>query len=144
MVRCSVTRSGSGPMTAAIASVRLWVCLVCVAACLVGQAAHAHAFLERAAPAVGSEVAQAPAVLQLSFTEGVEPAFSTVAVTDVGGNRYDQAELTVQQNGRLLVVPLRAMHPGVYAVEWHVTSVDTHKTQGHFSFTVTQGASAPK
>jgi methionine-rich copper-binding protein CopC len=26
--------------------------------------------------------------------------------------------------------------PGNYTVKWHVTSVDTHKTQGSFSFTV--------
>jgi methionine-rich copper-binding protein CopC len=26
--------------------------------------------------------------------------------------------------------------PGNYTVTWHVTSVDAHKTQGSFSFTV--------
>jgi len=123
---------------------RVWAWVVCGAACLGGQAAYAHALLERAVPAVGSQVTPAPATLQLSFTEGVEPAFSTVVVTDVGGNRYDQPGLTVQQDGRVLVVPVRAMHPGVYAVDWHVTSVDTHKTQGHFGFTVMPGANAPK
>jgi len=144
MARCSASRSGNRRIAVGSASIRLWACLVCVGTCLVGPAAYAHALLERAIPAVGSEVAQAPANLQLRFTEGVEPAFSTVAITDTSGNRVDQAGLTVQQDGRLLVVPLKALRPGVYAVEWHVTSVDTHKTQGHFSFTVTQGASAPK
>ena len=131
-------------MAEGTASIRFWAGLVSVAACLVGQAAYAHAFLERAVPAVGSEVAQAPAVLQLSFTEGVEPAFSTVAVTDSGGKRVDLGSLSAQSDGHVLIVPLNALPPGAYAVEWHVTSVDTHKTQGHFSFTVTQGGNAPK
>ncbi len=82
--------------------------------------------------------------MQLRFTEAVEPAFSTVEVTDAAGNRVDQATLTAQQDGLVLVVALKPLRAGVYAVAWHVTSVDTHKTQGHFSFTVTPPAGAPK
>jgi len=37
---------------------------------------------------------------------------------------------------RQLSVPLKPMTPGTYTVEWHATSVDTHKTEGHFSFTL--------
>jgi len=37
---------------------------------------------------------------------------------------------------KTLVIGLKALKPGDYSVDWHVTSVDTHKTQGHFSFTV--------
>jgi methionine-rich copper-binding protein CopC len=111
--------------------------LVGLAVGLSGPAAFAHAFLERASPAVGSEVTPAPAALQLTYTEGVEPAFSTVEVTDAQGARMDQDSLTTQDDGRVLIVPLKPLSPGTYAVEWHVTSVDTHKTQGHFTFTVT-------
>ena len=113
------------------------IAIAAQAACLIGHAALAHAFLDHAVPAVGSQVAQSPAALQLAYTEGVEPAFSTVTVTDSSGNRVDRASLTAQQDGRVLIVPLKPLPPGTYAVEWHVTSVDTHKTQGHFTFTVT-------
>ena len=106
------------------------------AACLIGQAAFAHAFLDRASPAVGSEVSGSPPVLNLTYTEPVEPLFSTVHVTDASGARVDDGKPATQDDGRVLVVPLKKLPPGVYSVEWHVTSVDTHKTEGHFTFTV--------
>jgi copper resistance protein C len=106
------------------------------AACLIGQAAFAHAFLDRASPPVGSEVNGSPPALNLTYTEPVEPLFSTVQVTDAGGARVDEGKPTPQDSGRVLSVKLKTLPPGVYKVEWHVTSVDTHKTEGHFSFTV--------
>jgi copper resistance protein C len=112
------------------------VVLLGLAICLSGPAAFGHAFLERATPPVGSEVTPAPTALQLTYTEGVEAAFSNVAVSDANGKRVDTDSLTTQGDGRVLVVPLKALAPGTYTVEWHVTSVDTHQTQGHFSFTV--------
>jgi methionine-rich copper-binding protein CopC len=37
---------------------------------------------------------------------------------------------------RKLSVSLPKLPPGKYTVTWHVTSVDTHKTEGQFHFTV--------
>ena len=110
--------------------------IIVLAACLIGPAAWAHAFLERGSPGVGSEVQRAPAQLSLTFTEPVEPLFSSVAVTDQSGKRVDQGKPGAGQEKRTLVVKLQALPPGVYVVTWHVTSVDTHKTEGHFQFTV--------
>jgi methionine-rich copper-binding protein CopC len=109
---------------------------VLAAWCLLGQAAEAHAFLERAIPAVGSEVAASPPFLALRYTEAVEPLFSTVTVTDAKGERMDAGKPVPKDGGRVLAVPLRPLPPGTYTVVWHVTSVDTHKTEGHFHFTV--------
>jgi hypothetical protein len=110
--------------------------LIATAACLIAPAAYAHAFLDRASPAVGSEVTGSPSALNLTYTEPVEPLFSTVTVTDAAGTRVDAGKPTPQDDGRILSVPLKTLPPGTYNVEWHVTSVDTHKTEGHFSFTV--------
>jgi copper resistance protein C len=66
----------------------------------------------------------------------VEPLFSTVHVTNAAGARVDYGKPTPLDDGRMLSLKLRPLPPGVYAVEWHVTSVDTHKTEGHFTFTV--------
>ncbi|MFZ0103951.1 MAG: copper resistance protein CopC [Pseudolabrys sp.] len=33
-------------------------------------------------------------------------------------------------------VPLKTLPKGTYKVLWHVLSVDTHRTQGDFSFRV--------
>ena len=77
-----------------------------------------------------------PPALNLSYTEPVEPLFSTVQVTDATGARVDEGKPTTQDDGRILVVKLKTLPPGIYSVTWHVTSVDTHKTEGHFTFTV--------
>ena len=105
-------------------------------ACLIGPAAFAHAFLDRASPAVGSEVSGSPLVLDLTYTEPVEPLFSSVQVTDASGARVDEGKSTTRDDGRVLIIKLKTLAPGTYSVAWHVTSVDTHKTEGHFTFTV--------
>ena len=107
-----------------------------VAACLMPQAAFAHAFLDRASPAVGSQFPVSPPSVDLSYSEPVEPAFSTVHVTDADGATQEVGKPTVRDGGRLLSVAVKPLPPGVYTVEWHVTSVDTHKTQGRFTFTI--------
>ena len=109
---------------------------IAVAACLIGQSALAHAFLDRASPAVGSDVSGSPQVLSLTYTESVEPLFCTVQVTDSSGARMDEGKPAAQGDGRILQVKLKQLPPGLYTVVWHVTSVDTHKTDGHFNFTV--------
>jgi methionine-rich copper-binding protein CopC len=35
-------------------------------------------------------------------------------------------------------VPVKALAPGTYKVHWRVLSVDTHTTEGNFSFRVGQ------
>src|ERR1700744_3784820 len=103
-------------------------CVVLAAAiCLIGQAAFAHAFLDRASPAVGSEVSGSPPTLNLTYTEPVESLFSTVKVTDASGARMDEGKPAALEDGRVLSVKLKLLRPGDYSVEWHVTSVDTHK-----------------
>ena len=112
------------------------IVIVAAAACLTGQAAFAHAFLDRASPAVGSEVAASPSAVALTYTEPVEPLFSAIQVTDASGARVDTGKPANQGDGRILSVSLKPLPPGVYNVEWHVTSVDTHKTEGRFTFLV--------
>ena len=97
-------------------------------------AATAHAYLDRAEPRVGNTVRTAPRELTLWFTQNLEPTFSSVAVTDESGQRVDAGKPSV--SGSVMRVPLRATRPGTYRVMWHVLSVDTHTTEGNFSFRV--------
>jgi methionine-rich copper-binding protein CopC len=99
-----------------------------------GTDAHAHAMLASASPSVGGSVGAAPRQVTLSFTQGLEPAFSSVQVTDSKGARVDTGK--AQVSGSTMSVGLRNVGPGTYHVHWHVLSVDTHKTQGSFSFHV--------
>jgi copper resistance protein C len=93
----------------------------------------AHAFLDHANPRVGSTVATAPHELTLWFTQKLEPAFSSVEVMGPNGSSVGGK---AQVSGNTMRVGIKAAGPGAYHVHWHALSVDTHKTQGSFSFTV--------
>jgi copper resistance protein C len=96
--------------------------------------AQAHAFLDHASPLVGSTVRTAPREVVLSYTQNLEAAFSTVEVTDASGARVDQGK--PQVSGSTMRVGLKSIGPGSYRVRWHVLSVDTHTTEGSFTFHV--------
>ena len=97
-------------------------------------AAQAHAALDRAEPRVGNTVRTAPHEVSLWFTQNIEPAFSTVTVTDGAGQRVDTGKPHV--SGKVMSVPVRAAGPGTYRVNWRVVSVDSHTTEGNFTFRV--------
>lgn len=97
-------------------------------------AAYAHAFLDHASPLVGSTVGAAPREVTLSFTQNLEPSFSRMEVTDSSGARVDQGR--AQVSGSTMRIGLKPVGAGTYRVRWHVLSVDTHTTQGSFSFHV--------
>lgn len=105
-------------------------------ALLIAARADAHAMLDHAQPAVGSTVA-APKSVTLWFTESLEPAFSTIEVRNAQGASVQAGKATVDAADRTeLRVPLKALPPGTYKVIWRVLSVDTHRTQGDFTFKV--------
>ena len=101
---------------------------------LAATAARAHAFLDHASPAVGSSVASAPSEVVLTYTQNLEASFSTVAVTGPGGANVATGK--PQISGSTMRVGIKASGPGTYKVHWHALSVDTHTTEGTFSFTV--------
>lgn len=99
--------------------------------------AGAHAFLERADPRVGSTVRTPPAQVRLWFTESLEPAFSSVRVVNEAGQRVDKGDSQVDPaSPALLRISLPALPPGNYKVIWRVLSVDSHVTEGDFTFRV--------
>jgi copper resistance protein C len=98
------------------------------------SAARAHAFLDHANPLVGSTVPAAPREVSLWFTQNLEPAFSIVEVLDGSGARVDQGKAQISAN--TMRVGLKPLAPGSYRVRWRALSVDTHTTQGSFTFRV--------
>jgi copper resistance protein C len=99
--------------------------------------AHAHALLDHASPLVGSTVPFAPKTLTLWFAEKVEPAFSTIEVRDADGTRGDIGRAQVDRSDpTALRIGLKPLKNGRYQVRWRVLSVDTHTTEGSFSFRV--------
>ena len=76
---------------------------------------YAHAFLDHATPPVGSSVRTAPRGVTLWFTQNLEAAFSTIAVTDASGQRVDAGDARI--SGSTMRVSLRPLRPGSYRVQ---------------------------
>ena len=118
------------------------VMTLAVGAAVLGAAppSQAHAFLDHASPAVGSSVPTGPTVVTLWFTQDLEPAFSDVTVTNEAGQRVDLGNAHIPQGSPAeLQIGLKPLPPGTYLVSWHVVSVDTHPTEGTFTFAVGSG-----
>jgi methionine-rich copper-binding protein CopC len=119
---------------------RLLVCAglgALLAAAPGAQPALAHAYLSRAVPAVGSTVPTSPTEVDCSFTEELEPRFSTIEVQDAAGKRVDAGNMHIApRDPKQMIIGVGHLGPGTYKVTWHAVSVDTHHTQGSFTFTV--------
>ena len=99
----------------------------------------AHAFLKEAEPNVGCTVPSSPNEVRIRFTENIEPAFSSIQVFDSSGKEMDKRDVHLDRSDRaLLHVSLPRLGPGTYKVVWRVVSVDTHVTNGNFTFRVTR------
>lgn len=99
--------------------------------------ASAHAFLDHAEPKVGSTAHQSPAVVEIWFTQQPEHAFSNIQVFNSDGKEIDKSDTRTDPNdAKALIVSLPEIPAGTYKVVWHVLSIDTHRTQGDFKFTV--------
>lgn len=95
----------------------------------------AHAHLVKASPADGAVLTASPSDLRLTFSESVEARFSGVDITGADGRKIATGRPGGQ--GAEMVVPLaNPLPPGTYKVNWHVVSVDGHKTAGSFTFEV--------
>jgi copper resistance protein C len=100
-----------------------------------GQAL-AHAVLQRAEPGAGNTITTEPQEVTLWFGERLEPAFSSITVTNAAGQRVDSGKPRV--SGNQMSVSLRPGGSGTYHVNWKVLSADTHTTDGSFTFKVGQ------
>jgi methionine-rich copper-binding protein CopC len=94
----------------------------------------AHAFLQHADPVAGATLRAPPKRVMLTLSEKLEPAFSGVTVTDASGRNMEAGAVLI--GGNSITAPLRFLPPGSYRVVWHAVSVDTHRTEGAYSFTV--------
>ena len=113
---------------------RLALCVALLTCC---AQAFAHAFLDHARPAVGSTVHGPPTEIRMWFTAPLEPAFSTVKVLDNSGRQVDRKDKQVDHsNPAQIMVSVPPLASGVYRVIWHVLSVDSHVTEGDFTFEV--------
>ena len=101
------------------------------------QFAHAHATPIKQMPGAGTTVTASPKNVAIDFDDALEPAFSSIAVTDAAGKPVVNGKPAVDaSNAKHMSVELNALTPGVYTVAWVAVANDGHRTQGHYSFTV--------
>lgn len=112
--------------------------LIALAGMLATPAALAHAHLTQQSPAANAQVTASPQALTLNFSEGVEPAFSGATLTGPQKEQIKTGKATRnEQDKTQLIIPLvQPLETGKYTVDWHVVSVDGHKTKGQYSFSV--------
>jgi methionine-rich copper-binding protein CopC len=98
---------------------------------------YAHALPQSQTPAAGSTLTTPPTEVSITFSEQLEPRFSSLQVKDATGARVDSGSPhTAADDAKRFVVNLKPLVAGTYKVIWHATSVDTHKTEGSYDFTV--------
>jgi methionine-rich copper-binding protein CopC len=96
-----------------------------------------HSGLQRAEPPAESTLRRPPSEVKLYFSERIEPAYSTVRINDSRGAQVDRQDARIDpSNPCLMRVNLQPLEHGTYTVIWRVLSVDSHVTEGRFTFRV--------
>jgi copper resistance protein C len=102
--------------------------------------ASAHSFPEEEHPAAGQTIATTPEVT-IKFDAPIEKLFAKLEVLDAQGNNVAVGAPEISSDGIMLTVKLAALKAGDYTVKWGVVCVDTHHTEGSYTFTVAGGSS---
>jgi len=105
--------------------------------------AYAHPKLLSSSPAANG-TAEAPSQLSLVFGEKLMPRLSgmDVVMTGMPGMLDHKMNVTgfqtaVTEDGKTLVATFpKPLTAGAYQVKWHAVSIDTHRVEGQFVFSV--------
>jgi methionine-rich copper-binding protein CopC len=110
-----------------------------VLAMLVGSlTARAHSMLHASVPADGAQLPTAPAALELDF--GSEVRLVALRVSGADGAPVDVQPPSAGEPARRFTLPMPALSPQHYTVEWTVMGADTHRVSGKFGFEVGKAA----
>jgi copper transport protein len=97
----------------------------------------AHANLVRSEPVAGAALDAAPRELLLEFSEGLDPAASSVVLLDSSGRTVADGPGEVDAEQAQLRLRLGALPKGSYSAVWQARStVDGHVTRGTVGFSV--------
>ena len=96
----------------------------------------AHSFPEQENPAAGATLGAAPTEVSIKYDAPIEKLFDSLQVLDSTGQDKAAGSPQVSADGYQLSVPVAKLTPGDYTVKWRVVCVDTHHTEGSYTFTV--------
>jgi methionine-rich copper-binding protein CopC len=125
---------------------RILLVLVAILAVLLpGTPAWAHAQLVSADPIKDAALATAPTAVTLTFSERLNPDFTTIVISDAAKQRVPASAPTTDTVAGSVALT-QPLSNGPYLVAYRVVSVDGHTVQGSYTFTVNdpaQPAAAP-
>ena len=98
--------------------------------------ADGHAALVSTDPADGSQIATAPRMVELTFSEDVDSGF--VAVTAPDGTKVTTGDPRID-GVRMSADLAESDQRGRYTVAYRIVSADGHPISGEFTFTTTSG-----
>lgn len=116
---------------------RRGTCAVAIATgILTVSTAFAHVFPRQQSPSAGAEVT-APAKVAIVFDGPLEPAFSSLVVSNSAGKQVNEAKAEIDPNNKNSIsVALPPLPPDKYTVHWVAVASDGHRTHGDYSFKV--------
>ncbi|MEV4721024.1 copper resistance CopC family protein [Micromonospora noduli] len=117
------------------------VLAVLVAVLIPGSPAWAHNSLRTATPARDATVPSTPTEVTLEFMQRLDPAFTTIVLTDAVKRKLPTGEPVVT-GAKSTVQVTDALPNGTYTVAYRVVSVDGHPVQGSYPFTVADPTSS--
>jgi hypothetical protein len=99
-------------------------------------AVFAHAHPKTMSP-VPDSTGPTPGQISITFSEPIEPKFSSIKLTDMAGKSVDpEASAPAPGDPTTLTLAVPALPAGIYVVHWVNVSVDGHHLQGSYKFTV--------
>jgi copper resistance protein C len=87
-------------------------------------------------PRAGNTVTKPPAQVTIKYDAPIEKLFASLQVVSAMGQNQVTGKPEVSADGRKLSVPVNKLPPGEYTVQWRVVCIDSHHTQGSYSFIV--------
>lgn len=110
--------------------------LACAAMASVSSA-WAHAALKSASPARDAVITAAPKEISLRFNEKLEAAFSNARLLDSAGREVSAEKASLDAaDPSVMKLPVPALAPGRYRVEYAVVGHDGHRRKGDYAFTL--------
>lgn len=103
--------------------------------------AAAHNSLKTTTPAKNAELDTVPTEITLEFLQRLDPAFTTIVLSDAAEQKVPTSEPVV--TGAKGTISIDGTLPnGTYTVAYRVVSADGHPVQGSYAFTVADPAGA--
>lgn len=124
-------------------TLKMCICAAAAVATLTSSAivVLAHSFPESETPSAGQKVASPPSEVTINFDAPIEKLFAKLQVTRADGKNEATDAPQVSDDGRRLSVKVSALKSGDYMVKWAVVGIDTHHTEGSYTFSIFSGGS---